>query len=153
MEPICFSFSSMGLVWEKPAHLGTFPSHSAVCKKPCSLSLLVTLKGKWGKEAKAGCRRAKDARPWRLLCAISPQRAGSCRGTVTVAANRRGSGSVEGLSDTLPDIREFFPCSIKERPQDIQAGLLAWKTNGPRSKANYCWRPFPAQIVSFHRLE
>lgn len=44
-----------------------------------------------------------------------------------------------------------FPCSIKERPQDIPAGLLAWKTNGPRSKADYCWRPFPAQIIGFHR--
>lgn len=44
-----------------------------------------------------------------------------------------------------------FPCSIKERPQDILAGLLAWKTNGPRSKADYCWRPFPAQIIGFHR--
>lgn len=105
MESICFSFSSTGLGWEKPAHSGTFPSHSAVCEKPTSLPLLVTLKGGGGKEPKAACGRSGQGWLWRLLCAISPQRAGSCRGgTVTVAANRRGSGSVEGLSDTLPDI-------------------------------------------------
>lgn len=145
MESICFSFSSTGLGWEKPAHSGTFPSHSVVCKKPCSLPLLVTLKGGGSKEAKAGCGQNGQRWLWRLLCAISPQRAGSCRGgTVTVAANRRGSGSVEGLSDTLTDVQEPFPLLHQGKAADTTAGLLAWKIDGPRSKTDYCWWPFPA---------
>lgn len=141
-EPVCFPFSSTGLIWEKPAHSGTFPSHSAVYKKPCSLPLLVTSKGSRGKEARAGCGWNGQGWLWRPVCAISPQRARSCRGgTVTVAANRRGSGSVEGLSDALPDIQEPFPLLHQRKAVDTTAGLQAWKTGGPRSKADYRWWP------------
>lgn len=105
MEPICFSFSSMGLVWEKPAHSGTLPSHSPVCEEPRSFSPFGDTK------RGMGARRPMQVAEWprmALGAAVchSPQRAGSCRqGPVAVAANRRGSGSVEGLSDTRPDIR------------------------------------------------
>lgn len=59
MELICFSLYSVSLVWEKPAHSGTFPSHSTVYKKPWTLPLLVALKGDGSKESKAGCRMAR----------------------------------------------------------------------------------------------
>lgn len=95
----------------------------SVCKKPCSLPLSVTPKGSGGKEAEAGCGRNGQGWLWRPLCAISSQRAGSCRGgTVTVAANRRGSGSVEGLSDTLPDIKEPFSLLHQGKAADTLAG-------------------------------
>lgn len=146
----CFSFSSTGLVGEKPAHSGTFPSHRAVCKKPGSLPLLVTPKGSGGKEAKVGCGPNGQGWLWRLLCAISSQRAGSCRGgTVTVAANRRGSGSVEGLSDTLPDIQEPFSLLHQGKAADNTAGLTAQKTDGPRSKTDYCWWPSRLRSLVF----
>lgn len=79
-----------------------------------------------------------------------PRRAGSCRaGTVTVAANRRGSGSGEGLSDTRPDTREPLPLLHQGEATDRKAGLLAWKTEGREVSLTTAGGPSQARSLAF----
>lgn len=57
--------------------------------------------------------------------------------------------ALEGLSDTLPDIQEPFSLLHQGKAADNTAGLLAWKTDGPRSKTDYCWWPSRLRSLVF----
>lgn len=67
---ILFHGPSMG----KDSPLGIFPSHSAVCKKPCFLALLVTLKGKWGQEGQGRLQKSQGCPALEAaMCHLSPK--------------------------------------------------------------------------------
>lgn len=140
-ESICSSFSSTGLAWEKPAHSGTFPAHSAVCKKPCSRPPSVSPRGDGNEEGgeEAGCGRNAQDGPGRCWVPFLPK--------VLEAAEKALSRLLQiGVALALALWRACqtlsLPCSSKERPQ--LPGLLAWEADGPRSETDYHWPPVPA---------
>lgn len=121
------SLPSVGLGWEKSAHSGTFPSHSAVCKKPWPLPLLVTPGGGWGQ---GGRGRLQNGRGWlwRPLCAVFPKELEAAEQALSrllqigVALALGRACQTLGLTRGSPG-----PCSIKGRPQTERQGCWPGK--------------------------
>lgn len=118
-ESTCSSSSSTGLAWEKPAHSGTFPSHSAVCKKPRSRPLSATLRGGGGEEAEAGCGQTEcPGCPGRGWVPFLPKELEAGEKALSRLLQIGVALALWRACQTLSlTPRSPLPCSSKERPQ------------------------------------